>query len=111
MNAHDEEEFEALMRECEDAERERALAAQDPYAGWESDPDLAAIQNEDDSPPHRAIIIKVNELVAHFDGAPVNELWVYRADVDAPLELPYFSPEGKTDEELARTIRKLLPFA
>lgn len=110
MNSHDdEEEFEALMRECEAAERDRALEMGDDYDGWGSDPN--PIQDEDDSPPHRAVIIKENELVAHFDGAPVNELWVYRAEVETPLELPYFSPEGKTDEELARSIRKLLPFA
>jgi hypothetical protein len=39
------------------------------------------------------------------------QLWVYKSTADQPQQLPYFDPDGYTDEELATKLKIFLTFA
>lgn len=55
-------------------------------------------------PPRR--VVELGPLhQAVFLGEPTNELVIYKAEADAPLELPYFDPTGYTDHELVEKLK------
>jgi hypothetical protein len=55
---------------------------------------------EEPAEPPRRVVELGPEHDAVFEGDPVNELWIYKAGASKPLKLPYFDPDGRTDEEL-----------
>jgi hypothetical protein len=65
----------------------------------------------DDDPPRRVVVLKADECNAIFEGLPVARLTVYTITASETLDLPYFDPDGMTDEQLVRKLNLLMTFA
>lgn len=77
---------------------------EEPYEEWDDYRGMVSLPND---PPRRVVVLEEGRQNAIFDS---KELWVYHIDAEKPVELPYFDPWGKTDEELRRKIKTYLPF-
>ena len=89
MNDNDE-----LVEELEDMLRQKGL--------------LAVPGTEPSDPPRRVVVLETEEPHrghAVFDG---EKLTVYQEGASGSLELPYFNPDGATDEALVEKLKTLL---
>lgn len=85
---------EVLIREIESDLEAKGLLSQED----DEEPEEPATRVVELEPWHDAV----------FVGAPICSLALHRLRAPEPMNLPYFDPTGKTDEELRTTIMTYL---